>query len=369
MLWLSSVQANHNNASCTFGDADHCFADTNLLILGSSTSRHWFFVLREVLNATATRNGAPVDLSRVGFVSLLSPRNRYAKNYRQHEKDLCGGGKLAWSGIDAVKTSLPLMPTGPRCSTFVKKTRTLLTFVWHLPFRREEARALGKAGQVVLADARANKLAKSRVLINGGLELAINVRNKTQPLAEAVNDTLPDVVAALRPVLDAGGSVTWRTATRVCCEKPWKRPAAQHQHQQDSNDSSISNVKGPVCLNRDGTDMAPVQSRLRAGNDEVVKQLAWREPRVTVLDSWALTDASKCPAYEDWVHAPSLAFEQLERWMQDELGCSCSGPPRTDPSPWWNNSRSKFAAAAAAAGRKGQTKKKNVSAARPLHLK
>ena len=144
MLWLSSVQANHNNASCTFGDADHCFADTNLLILGSSTSRHWFFVLREVLNATATRNGAPVDLSRVGFVSLLSPRNRYAKNYRQHEKDLCGGGKLAWSGIDAVKTSLPLMPTGPRCSTFVKKTRTLLTFVWHLPFRREEARALGR---------------------------------------------------------------------------------------------------------------------------------------------------------------------------------------------------------------------------------
>ena len=125
-------------------------------------------------------------------------------------------------------------------------------------------------------------------------------------------------------------------------------------------------MKGPVCLNRDGTDMAPVQSRLRAGNDEVVKQLAWREPRVTVLDSWALTDASKCPAYEDWVHAPSLAFEQLERWMQDELGCSCSGPPRTDPSPWWNNSRSKFAAAAAAAARKGQTKKKNLSAARPL---
>ena len=83
--------------TCTFADADECFKDTNLLIMGSSTSRHWFFALREILQETEKRVGINGIDGRTDFVTVLSPRNRYAKNYRESEKKVCGGGKLLWS--------------------------------------------------------------------------------------------------------------------------------------------------------------------------------------------------------------------------------------------------------------------------------
>ena len=80
--------------------------------------------------------------------------------------------------------------------------------------------------------------------------------------------------------------------------------------------------------------MGPVRSRLRAVNEEAVKQIAARESRITVLDAWNITGYDTCPAYEDWVHHPSLAFLHLESWMRDVLGCSCPGAPRTNKAPW-----------------------------------
>ena len=58
--------------TCTFADADECFKDTNLLILGSSTSRHWFFALREVLQETGNRIGINGIDGRTDFVTVLS---------------------------------------------------------------------------------------------------------------------------------------------------------------------------------------------------------------------------------------------------------------------------------------------------------
>ena len=302
--------------SCTFADADRCFADTNLLVLGSSTSRHWFFVLREVLDGD---RGPSCNRAEVGFVAALAPSNKYAVGYRKEEIRMCGGGKLQWSTIDTVKTSLPHMRGGPRCSMLLERTKTLLNFVWHLPFRIDEATALGTASKVLLSDTQRNNLTVSRILINGGLELSINVKNGTQSwIRRTMTETLPHVVSAMRPVLDAGGSVTWRTATQVCCQKKRVDPATGQS----------------VCVNKDNVDMDPVSNRLRTANQEAVHQLAEMEPRVSILDSWALTDRSKCPAYEDWVHHPPLAFEQLEWWMQDQLSCTCTGAPRSDPTFW-----------------------------------
>ena len=101
----ASNPAADEKATCTFEDAGRCFKDTNLLILGSGTSRHWFFVLQDVLTHNETRTTG----SRSDFVSVLSPRRRYATGYREHEKNACGGGKLF-----AITTSHTLLLTLPQ---------------------------------------------------------------------------------------------------------------------------------------------------------------------------------------------------------------------------------------------------------------
>lgn len=336
----ASNPAADEKATCTFEDAGRCFKDTNLLILGSSTSRHWFFVLQDVLTHNETRTTG----SRSDFVSVLSPRRRYATGYREHEKSACGGGKLAWSEVDQIDASMKVQ-FGSRCSTLIQRTHTLLTFVWVIPFREgvHGSGVLHNAGSVLVRDSEANNMTVSRVLVNGGLELAINFedarlwRGRSKPSWQAiVNSTLPNITRPWKPVFEArtgespigtkssgalnlstSNSVTWRTATRVCCEKP-RRPVPTNAS----------------CVNRNGVDMGPVRSRLRAVNEEAVKQIAARESRITVLDAWNITGYDTCPAYEDWVHHPSLAFLHLESWMRDVLGCSCTGAPRTNKAPW-----------------------------------
>ena len=322
--------------TCTFADADECFKDTNLLILGSSTSRHWFFALREVLQETGNRIGINGIDGRTDFVTVLSPRNRYAKNYRESEKKACGGGKLLWSEVDQVKSSLPGLKNGARCSALINRTHTLLTFVWHIPFRlgMGGAAALWDASPVLLSDAKANQMRVSRVLINGGLELSINFNDTHYSWLKVMNKTLSNITEPWKRILESrppgstkstatsntsktANTVTWRTASSVCCEKQTRGPPST-----------------APCVNRDGVDLEVVRGRLRKVNEEAVKQLRIREPRISILDSWNTTGYDTCSAYEDWVHAPSLAFLQLESWMRDILGCSCTGIPRTDPMPW-----------------------------------
>ena len=149
-----------------------------------------------------------------------------------------------------------------------------------------------------------------------------------------MNKTLSDITGPWKRILESrppgftkstatsnttktANTVTWRTASNVCCEKQIRGPP-----------STAS------CVNRDGVDLDVVRDRLRNINEEAVKQLRIQEPRISILDSWNTTGYDTCSAYEDWVHAPSLAFLQLESWMRDILGCSCTGIPRTDPMPW-----------------------------------
>ena len=104
MLWLSSVQANHNNASCTFGDADHRFADTNLLILQQHVPA---LVLRAPRGPQryrhAERGAGGPEPSRLVSLLSLQPLQITASTRR-----IRAAAGSSWSGIDAVKTSLPL---------------------------------------------------------------------------------------------------------------------------------------------------------------------------------------------------------------------------------------------------------------------
>jgi len=49
MLILVGLCAGSVMSSCTYGDAEQCFKDRAVLILGTSVSRHWLFELQSVL--------------------------------------------------------------------------------------------------------------------------------------------------------------------------------------------------------------------------------------------------------------------------------------------------------------------------------
>ena len=122
----------------------------------------------------------------------------------------------------------------------------MLSFLWGAPFKdpqicadavaavaRDSARlpALQLDGVGVGADGTDTSeharrlLVAAEVIINGGLELAINIENATALWPARLNATLGDVLRFLAPVLNAGGAVTWRTATRLCCEHGnWDNP-------------------------------------------------------------------------------------------------------------------------------------------------
>ena len=64
-----------------------------------------------------------------------------------------------------------------------------------------------------------------------------------------------------------------------------------------------------------------------AVNSAVTRAIAADEPRMGVLDTWAMTAHTKCGKYEDWIHHPVLAYEQIARWLSDRCpACDDGGP-------------------------------------------
>ena len=150
------------------------------------------------------------------------------------------------------------------------------------------------------------------LLINAGLELAINRPKTMLTPREEVLAKLPGIIAGLAPVAAAGGKIIWRTSTQICCMN-----------------KGLS-YNETVCLGKRGEeDMLPVRRMVREGNSGVEAILREFYPSVGILDGYALTTEGlggldkACKFYEDFVHAPLLAPRQIVVWMTDLLGCSC----------------------------------------------
>jgi hypothetical protein len=78
-----------------------------------------------------------------------------------------------------------------------------------------------------------------------------------------------------------------------------------------------------------------------------------KEQPVAVLDAWAMTADAKCGNYEDWVHHPRLAPEQIEAWLTTVLGCPCSLAAEAAEAAAADVTAAEAPAAAAAAGGAG----------------
>jgi hypothetical protein len=284
----------------SFGHAISCFSGRHVVIVGSSVSRHWWFALQEVLSLDDGR-AQPTDL----FASTLASHNWKAQ-YREREKTICGGGAPAWSALSRVKGHMKKEYS--TCQVSTNGNRTMLSFLWGLPFIDpqicaavtaavvQDSERLAGISSADSGQRRTALYAASEVILNGGLELSINI-DDPQRYPERVNSTLGDILSIFAPVLDAGGAVTWRTTTRLCCQSStaWSDPE--------------------TCVNKGKTPLRPVEDVIEGVNLAVTRGIAAIEPRVEVLDAWAMTDHSKCDRYEDWVHHPKLAYDQIAVWL------------------------------------------------------
>uniref|UniRef100_A0A7S2GSJ3 Uncharacterized protein n=1 Tax=Octactis speculum TaxID=3111310 RepID=A0A7S2GSJ3_9STRA len=166
------------------------------------------------------------------------------------------------------------------------------------------------------------------LLVNGGLEIAINWlplkfqdRFRASSREEVVRECLPRIIGSvIDPVRNAGGQAFWRLSTQLCCINLERRP----YHARSEADARN-------CTNRKGDTMAEVEGWLVKTNRDVERLLELdsrkheANGKVGILDTWTMTPDEKCDMYEDWVHHPLLAFEQIEEWMVNGLNCPCSG--------------------------------------------
>jgi hypothetical protein len=293
---------------CSFLDAQECFRDREVLFLGSSVSRHWFFALQTILSHKTQNLG---EL----FVDIITtnPNQKFDDKYRQIEKRICGGGVEEWKNYKGHVTA---------CSFRTPNTNTLVMFYWTTPFMSNKGVGIAINEFTSEISASGKTMSRSAVLINGGLELSINMVNKSSNPTYEVNKDLPAIIKMLNPVSDGGGNVCWRLSTRLCC---------QH-YSGDPNPGGGSYYSDGPCFNKGGkSDMHETEALLHEGNSAISHILHSEYPHVDILDAWALTNHSKCHLYEDWVHAPTLAYEQIEAWMLDVLKCKCSGGGREKP--------------------------------------
>jgi hypothetical protein len=304
LLVTSQIRLATSNA-CTFNDAEKCLAERGVLIVGTSVSRHWHFALQEVLS----RDHGKAKASDF-FVETLVDKtsNEWFIGYRESEKAVCGGGVKSWKNINSWNAL---------CTSVSNSTNTLLVFQWTSPFQgltysRDAVdyllRAMPKYGLSVK---------KSTLVLNAGLELAVNYRG-AQPPAEKAQSDLPGIIDVMDEVLQVGGDVCWRLSTQLCCQD--KERGNQPFH---PNSTKIQKT----CTNKGFTNMAEAESVLMAVNEKVVEAINTdtRRRKVKILDAWSMTPDDICNHYEDWVHHPLLAYEQIEAWMTGPLGCQCGG--------------------------------------------
>ena len=290
---------------CTFHDAEMCLAGRGVLIIGTSVSRHWHFALQEVLS----RDYGKAKASDF-FVETLAAKTKdtWFSGYRESEKAVCGGGVKSWKEIKFFNAM---------CSNLNAATKTLLMFQWASPFQglklTEGAidhlfRAMSKYGL---------RPKKSAVVLNAGLELAVNHHGEFPP-EETVHRHMPGIINVTDKVLLAGGDVCWRLSTQLCCQD-------KENGNQPFHPTSAEIQKS--CTNKGITNMAEAENVLKVVNDKVVQAIDSdaKQRKMKILDAWSMTPDEKCDHYEDWVHHPLLAYEQIEAWMTGVLGCQCGG--------------------------------------------
>lgn len=317
-------------AKCTFKEAQECLRGRNILIMGTSVSRHWHFALQRVLSR---ENGTALpDELFVDFFSIMDLKKWYT-GYRENEKVLCGS--------DSENSR---KGESKQCMYLEKETDTLMAFHWLAPFTAVLPSKQGKPTETSLRqDGIATAafldtlhtfkrdLSNSAVLVNGGLELAMLVQNQhmdedmLRQEESEITDRFQQIIDSLfKPIFEINGNICWRLSTQLCCQHYVGDPLPYrgHAHRQYWTDEA-------PCLNMHLTNITQVQLHLARTNAQIVNLIkknngeSGRVHNIDVFDSWALTDHSKCDRYEDFVHAPLLSFEQIEAWMVGNLKCKC----------------------------------------------
>ena len=114
----------------------------------------------------------------------------------------------------------------------------------------------------------------------------------------------------LSRISQAGGKPCWRLSTQPC----------DHGHP----------TGGAGCVNAANSSHSCVWDLVNEGNSVAAGAISlWNAEQgkgayVATLDTWSMTPEEKCINYEDWVHAPGLAYEQIEVWMKQVLNCDCT---------------------------------------------
>lgn len=295
---------------CTFHDVRQCLTRRSVLVIGTSVSRHWHFAIQSALSFDG---GRASQNSSFVHTMMASSKLMMASSYRKNEQILCGGGRQGWN---------PNSPTQffkQRCTHFAEGTQTLLVFQWAAPFI--EVSVIEEAVQALFAAAAEVGLNTSSfaAIVNGGLELAINMKDASIRPEATVVAMLPNILGYLDPIENVKGSVCWRLSTQVCCVNP-----TPDKTKRRSDGRPFYDAAG--CFNGQ-TDVSTVQQRLAAGNLAIARAINEIRPAFRVLDAWSMTPHTFCEThYEDFVHAPSLVYEQIEAWIRDILRCPCSGP-------------------------------------------
>ena len=285
-----------------------------MLIIGTSVSRHWHFALQEVLS----RDHGKAKASD-GFVETLQNKtsSSWLEGYRESEKEICGGGVKSWKEVSFFNAL---------CTNINAATNTLLIFQWTSPFQSLELMRKAVANLLTTMPTLGLNVRNSTLLLNAGLELAVNYRGASivTPEKKARLD-MPGIINIMDKVLLAGGEVGWRLSTQLCCEKKYT-DVESHTRTGPFHPNNTESEK--TCSNRGGLNMAEAEIQLKAVNREVVQAIE-SDPgqrKIKVLDAWSMTPDSKCNDYEDWVHHPILAYEQIESWLTEVLKCPCSIP-------------------------------------------
>mmetsp|Transcript_53902 Transcript_53902/g.122853 ORF Transcript_53902/g.122853 Transcript_53902/m.122853 type:complete len:415 (-) Transcript_53902:85-1329(-) len=321
---------------CTFWEAEQCLRRRAILFLGTSVSRHWIFALKNLLGRHNGKANAEDN-----FVSYLSTpdavRTITKGNYRDAEKELCQSDKNDWGN----KSFFPGPWNPSRCQGYISSTETFLLFERAEAFSDSQIEVdfVGRSinGVHVSSNVVRDFLSASSiwgfqqncsaVVINAGLELAVNLKNTAESLNSTVQRKIPTIIAALAPVIQAQGNLCWRLTTNVCCEQVGGDLPSGEAGRSGTNDCVFFHKTGR-CLSKHSMDLEPVQDQISAGNLEIRRVLATLYPKIHVLDAEAMSAHSKCRYYyEDWVHAPVLAYEQIDAWMVKVLKCPCGGGP------------------------------------------
>ena len=209
---------------------------------------------------------------------------------------------------------------------------------------------------------------RATLVLNGGLELAINYVNQSthrsvalskEGIDRVISAEMPANLTGMRALEAAGGQAVWRLSTRLCCTHADGVPLPMRAWLPGAEGHS-------KCENKGQTKVADVEERVRAANAVVERSLTgkdWANRSATgvdlsgpfpLLDAWAVTGGGphrdgqekekekqqppwqpqpqpqrfkthkeSCELYDDWVHSVSMAIDVIHVWLAEVLQCRC----------------------------------------------